>query len=81
VPSIGRLGLQIAHFLAGLGRQGKRLGVEASPATVNGHPGAIVYLPGERVVSTVALEIAGDKIVAIRAVVDPEKLQHVRAPA
>jgi hypothetical protein len=34
--------------------------------------------PGERVVSKLALEIAEDQIVAIRAVVDPEKLQHVR---
>jgi hypothetical protein len=57
--------LQIAHFLAGLGRQGKSLGVQASPATVNGQLGAIVYLSGERVVSTAALEIAEDQIVAI----------------
>jgi hypothetical protein len=33
------------------------------------------------VVSSVALEMAGDPIVAIRAVVNPEKVQHVRAPA
>ena len=73
--------LQIARFMAGLGRQGRRMGVQASPATVNGQPGAIVYLPGERVVSTVVLEIAGGEIVAIRAVVNPQKLQHVRLPA
>lgn len=74
-------GLQIAHFLAGLGRQDKRLDVQASPATVNGQPGAIMHLPAERVVSSVALEKAGNQIGAIRAVVDPEKLQHVRGLA
>jgi hypothetical protein len=48
---------------------------------VNGQPGGIVYLPGETVVSTVTLEIAGDRIVAIDVVANPDKLQHVRTPA
>jgi RNA polymerase sigma-70 factor (TIGR02957 family) len=72
---------QVARFLSGLSRQGKKLGVQASPATVNGQPGAIVYIPGERVVSTVTLEIAGNRVVAIHAVANPDKLQRVRAPS
>jgi RNA polymerase sigma-70 factor (ECF subfamily) len=73
--------LRIARFLVGLDRLGKRQGVEVSAATVNGQPGAIVSLPGGPVAGTLALEIAGDKVVAIHSVVNPQKLQRISPPS
>jgi RNA polymerase sigma-70 factor (ECF subfamily) len=72
--------LQIARFLAGIGRLAKRHGIELVAAIVNGQPGVIAHLPGGPVTSTLVLEIAGDKVVAIHSVVNPQKLQRVRSP-
>jgi RNA polymerase sigma-70 factor, ECF subfamily len=79
VPVTGTI--KIARFLAGLGRLAKRQRVELSMATVNGQPGAIAYMPGGPVVSALALEIAGSRVVAIHSVVNPDKLHHVDTPA
>jgi RNA polymerase sigma-70 factor (ECF subfamily) len=78
VPTRGAL--QTARFLAGIGRLANRHGIELSVTTVNGQPGAIAYLPGGPVTSTLALEIAGDEVIAIHSVVNPEKLLHVPSP-
>lgn len=77
-PTLG--GVQIARFLAGIGRLAKRQGVTFSTVMINGQPGAVGYLPGGVVGSAIALEIAGGKVVAIHSVVNPEKLQHVGIP-
>jgi len=78
-PTVGAV--QIARFLAGIGRLAKRQGATFSTATINGQPGAVGYLPGGTVGSAISLEIAGGEIVAIHSVVNPEKLQHVTTPA
>jgi RNA polymerase sigma-70 factor (TIGR02957 family) len=77
-PTLGAV--QIARFIAGIGRLAKRQGFAFSTATINGQPGAIGYLPGGAVASAISLEIAGGKVVAIHSVVNPEKLQHVSTP-
>jgi RNA polymerase sigma-70 factor (TIGR02957 family) len=77
-PTVGAV--QIARFLAGIGRLAKRQGATFSTATINGQPGAVGYLPGGTVGSAISLEIAGGEIVAIHSVVNPEKLQHVATP-
>ena len=46
---------------------GKRLGRRGFTSDRERDPGAIVCLPGERMVSTVNLEIEEDQIVTIRA--------------
>jgi RNA polymerase sigma factor (sigma-70 family) len=49
----------------------------ARPATVNGAAGLVLAGPGGRVVSVVALAIAGGRIASIDIVADPAKLEHV----
>jgi RNA polymerase sigma-70 factor, ECF subfamily len=44
---------------------------------VNGQPGAIAHGPGGPVMSVLTLDIVDGRVAAIRAVVNPEKLQHV----
>jgi RNA polymerase sigma-70 factor (TIGR02957 family) len=73
--------MQIARFLAGLGRAAKQQDGRFTLVTVNGQPGAIAHIEGGHVVSTVSLEIAEDKVVAIHAVVNPDKLERVPSPA
>jgi len=59
---------------------GKRLGRRGFTGDRERDPGAIVCLPGERMVSTVTLEIAETRSLP-SARLDHEKLQHVRASA
>ena len=72
--------LRVARFLAGLGRLGGKQGVEMAITWVNGQPGAVAYVPGGPVVSAMILDIVDGKVVAIHAVVNPDKLQHVSPP-
>ena len=72
--------LRVARFLIDLGRVGERQGVEMALTWVNGQPGAVAYLPGGPVVSTMILEIVDGKVTGVQAVVNPEKLQHVALP-
>jgi hypothetical protein len=64
-----------------LGRAAKQQDGRFTLVTVNGQPGAIAHIEGGHVVSTVSLEIAEDKVVAIHAVVNPDKLERVPSPA
>jgi RNA polymerase sigma-70 factor (TIGR02957 family) len=69
--------LRVARFLVGLGRLGERQGLVMEPTSVNGQPGAIAHGPGGPVMSVLTLDIVDGRVAAIRAVVNPEKLQHV----
>ena len=71
--------LRIARFLVGLGRLGDRYGIVLAPAIVNGQPGAIAHIPGGPVTSTLSLEIADGKVIAIHSVVNPEKLRRLQS--
>jgi RNA polymerase sigma-70 factor (ECF subfamily) len=52
-------------------------GASMRPVEINGGPGAL-YLDGEqRVIGVCALEIAGDRIVAVNGIVNPDKLTHL----
>jgi RNA polymerase sigma-70 factor (TIGR02957 family) len=68
---------RVGRFLLGLFRRGQKLGGYAVPAVVNGQPGAVVYDPGGRVASVFTLDIADGQVQAFRAVVNPDKLQHL----
>jgi len=46
-------------------------------AEVNGGPGALYFDARQRLISVVALEIAGGQITSIRSVVNPDKLKHL----
>jgi hypothetical protein len=46
-------------------------------AEVNGGPGALFLDARQRLISVIALDIAGDQITGISSVVNPDKLQHL----
>jgi DNA-binding beta-propeller fold protein YncE len=48
------------------------------PAPVNGEPGLVFYDPDGHPVWVSALEIADGVVVAIRSILNPDKLDHVR---
>jgi RNA polymerase sigma-70 factor, ECF subfamily len=74
-PLLGRE--RVAPFLLGLRRQGSRLSVALEPAVVNGQAGLVTRDAEGQVISVLAFEVAEDQIQAIRAVVNPDKLEHL----
>jgi RNA polymerase sigma-70 factor (ECF subfamily) len=74
--------VRAARALSNWGRAGKRIGtVRFERAEINAAPGVIVWGPQNEVISTMALEFEGEQIVAIRSVVNPDKLGHLGTPA
>ena len=68
---------KVARFVLGLVRLGERWSLENRPSVVNGQPGFVAYDPQGRVVSALSVEIADGEIVALRSVVNPDKLGHL----
>ncbi|MBN6040389.1 sigma factor-like helix-turn-helix DNA-binding protein [Amycolatopsis sp. 195334CR] len=58
-----------------------RIGGVVEPQEVNGQPGAVFRDRDGRVVNTLALDILDGRIQTIRAVINPDKLQHLGAVA
>lgn len=52
-------------------------GVSWRPLEVNGDPGALLLDGQKRLIGVCAVEIAGDQITNIRAIVNPDKLTHL----
>ena len=44
---------------------------------MNGQPGAVFLDAAGKVISVMALDIAGGQIQAVRAIVNPDKLRHL----
>jgi RNA polymerase sigma-70 factor (ECF subfamily) len=61
----------------GVGRLLRLPGVALRIVEVNGGPGALLVDGQRRVIGVCALEIDGDRIVAISGVVNPDKLRHL----
>ena len=59
------------------GRAGARWHVTVRRVDVNGQPGAMFLEPEGKIVSVLALDIADGQIQAVRAIVNPDKLQHL----
>ncbi|HEY2948297.1 MAG TPA: RNA polymerase sigma-70 factor [Micromonosporaceae bacterium] len=74
-PVIGRL--QVARFTLGLVRQAQHYSVRIEPVAVNGQPGARMLDPDGRILSVLALDIAGDHVHGIYNVLNPDKLGHL----
>ncbi len=69
---------RVARTLLNWARLSSRVpGITFRPVEVNGGAGALVLDPHERLVSVMALDIAGGEIVAISSVVNPDKLAHL----
>jgi RNA polymerase sigma-70 factor (ECF subfamily) len=55
----------------------KRLHGTPREVTLNGQP-AMVFVDGDRVVGTLVLDILAGKVVAVRSVINPRKLEHLQ---
>jgi hypothetical protein len=58
-------------------RWGRTLGASLRLAWVNGQPGAVMYDAEGRVVGVVELDVADGVVQTIRAVANPDKLDHI----
>ncbi len=77
-PLVGAL--RVAKALAGWGpRFLAERGYTHRRETINGEPGVVFYDSEGRVAGIEVLEIAGGVVVAIRSVLNPDKLTHVRS--
>jgi RNA polymerase sigma-70 factor, ECF subfamily len=77
VPLVGAE--RVAKAIIGWGRQGRERGIVHRPALVNGDPGLVFYDPAGRPVWVSAFEIGDGVVVAIRSILNPDKLEHLRA--
>jgi RNA polymerase sigma-70 factor (TIGR02957 family) len=69
---------RVARTLAAWARAGARFGgFTPEVIRVNGSPGAIFRTPDGKVISVLALEIAGGEIRTVRGIVNPDKLGHL----
>ena len=68
---------RVARLLAAVSAPFTEVGAVLQQHAVNGQPGAIVRDRDGRVLSTLSLEVLDGRIIAIRGVTNPEKLEHV----
>ena len=69
---------RVARTLLAWMRAGARIpGASLREVEVNGQPGALMMDGEGRVISVMALDVAGGAVVAVRSIVNPEKLQHL----
>jgi RNA polymerase sigma-70 factor, ECF subfamily len=77
VPLVGAE--RVAKALVGWGRRARERGLVHRPALVNGEPGLVFSDPDGRARWVAALEIADGAVVAVRSILNPDKLAHVPA--
>jgi RNA polymerase sigma-70 factor (ECF subfamily) len=69
--------VEAARFLAAFSPRAQRESWDLTLVDVNGQPGAVVHDGDGSTVAVVSLDIASEKVQAIRAVVNPDKLAHL----
>jgi len=75
-PIVGRT--RAARTLVAWSKAAARFGgFEIERVTVNGQPGARVSAPGGGLISVMALELGDGQVLAVRSIVNPEKLGHL----
>jgi RNA polymerase sigma-70 factor, ECF subfamily len=79
VPLVGAE--RVAKAIIGWGLQARRRGLVHRPALVNGEPGLVFSDREESTVWVAAFEIADGVVIAIRSVLNPDKLEHLQPPA
>jgi RNA polymerase sigma-70 factor (ECF subfamily) len=68
---------RVAKFVYGLFLKARERALSMKVVSVNGQPGVEVFDADGRVVSVLALHIADGSIVAVRSIVNPDKLAHL----
>jgi len=74
-PIVGRE--KVAHALVAFGRQARSLGLVLQSAWVNGQPGGVFHDPAGNTVWVVSLDIADGAILAVRSILNPDKLARI----
>ncbi len=69
---------QVARLLRGLVRQFPRWASEIRSSQVNGQPGVLAYDHGGNLVGVMAFDVLDGQVQAIRSVINPDKLRHLR---
>jgi RNA polymerase sigma-70 factor, ECF subfamily len=69
---------RVLRLLLGFARYGDELRLRMRLADVNGQPGAVFFNPDGSPFSVLTLDIADGAITAVRSVVNPDKLGHIR---
>src|SRR5215208_7541974 len=69
-------GEKVARFMLGLMRIAERRAYTFEFTELNGEPGAVIREDGE-VAGVLIIEVVGDRITALRSVVNPDKLRHL----
>ena len=77
VPIYGRE--RVARLLRGLGRRAGQLVGTVRPAQVNGQPGVISFDGDGKLFGVLAFDVLDGQVLAIRSVVNPDKLRHLGA--
>jgi RNA polymerase sigma-70 factor, ECF subfamily len=68
----------VARTLRAWWKLGERFGgVSFERTELNGQPGALARDPSGKLINAMVLDIAGGEIVAIRSVINPDKLGHL----
>ncbi|HEX6337729.1 MAG TPA: RNA polymerase sigma factor SigJ [Jiangellaceae bacterium] len=73
-PVIGRD--KVARYLIGLGKRPEAVNTTPTFTEINGEP-AVAYHDGDTLIGVAVFEMVDDKVVAIRLVVNPDKLAFV----
>jgi RNA polymerase sigma-70 factor, ECF subfamily len=68
---------RVSRLLAGLGAQIRDVRAVLRPVNVNGQPGALVLAADGGLISVFVLDIADDRVQAVRSVISREKLRHL----
>jgi RNA polymerase sigma-70 factor (ECF subfamily) len=68
---------KVVRLLMSLSADMNRLGLTATPAQVNGQPGALVRDPGGALLNVLSFDIADSSVQTVRSVINPEKLHHI----
>jgi RNA polymerase sigma-70 factor (TIGR02957 family) len=81
VPALARAlrgAARVARTLVAWGRAGRRVdGVQVRRVDVNGQPGAVLLDRDGGVISVMAVDVAGDRVRAVRSIINPDKLRHL----
>lgn len=69
---------RVVRMLLGFARRPDAVGLRARLAEVNGQAGAVFYAPDGSPYAALALDVVDGAVTAIRSVVNPDKLRHLR---
>jgi RNA polymerase sigma-70 factor (TIGR02957 family) len=77
-PVTGRI--RVARFIAGVTRQALGRGLKILPVFINGDPGVVAVDSAGVVVGVTAVQVSGGQVVAIRNILNPDKLARLTSP-